>query len=37
VATPVTPQWLQKEGLSLQFIGYMRRWAGFVTEEEKVS
>jgi 2,4-dienoyl-CoA reductase-like NADH-dependent reductase (Old Yellow Enzyme family) len=37
VATPVTPDWLKKEGLSPQFIGYMRRWAGFVTEEEKVT
>jgi 2,4-dienoyl-CoA reductase-like NADH-dependent reductase (Old Yellow Enzyme family) len=30
---PVTPEILAEEGLSPVFVGYMRNWAGFVTEE----
>lgn len=32
VATPVSPEYLMKEGLSEIFVNYMRRWKGFVTE-----
>ena len=30
VAPPVTPEYLQKEGLGENFISYMKRWEGFV-------
>jgi 2,4-dienoyl-CoA reductase-like NADH-dependent reductase (Old Yellow Enzyme family) len=33
VALPVTPAYLNGEGLSDTFVGYMRNWKGFVTEE----
>jgi len=33
VALPVTPEYLMNEGLSPKFVGYMRNWKGFVTEE----
>lgn len=33
IETPVTAEYLQKEGLSPKFIDYMRRWKGFVEEE----
>lgn len=32
IETPVSPAYLQKEGLSPRFIDYMRRWKGFVAE-----
>jgi 2,4-dienoyl-CoA reductase-like NADH-dependent reductase (Old Yellow Enzyme family) len=32
VKTPVTPEYLEGEGLSPKFVDYMRRWRGFVTE-----
>ena len=30
VALPVSPAYLQEEGLSPTFVGYMRNWKGFV-------
>jgi hypothetical protein len=32
VELPVTPDYLRSEGLSDPFIGYMKRWEGFVAD-----
>lgn len=34
IETPVSEDYLQKEGLGEKFIQYMRRWEGFVKDEE---
>lgn len=36
VATPVSEQYLFKEGLSKKFVKYMRRWPDFVQEESQL-
>jgi 2,4-dienoyl-CoA reductase-like NADH-dependent reductase (Old Yellow Enzyme family) len=34
VATPVSPSYLESQGLSPAFVQYMRRWDGFVGDED---
>jgi 2,4-dienoyl-CoA reductase-like NADH-dependent reductase (Old Yellow Enzyme family) len=34
VATPVSPSYLESQGLSPAFVQYMRRWDGFVEDED---